>query len=286
MKTIGETELWSFRDAAATAVRSTNGAIRKDPGHLVGSYLDLATKVAELNFRNRDHILLFRGQADDYRNQKGNTTIKPSLFRSRVGERKSPDPRFLRGRFDLLLRAERGLLQHYAGNGFLGRERLRRHRILRWAILQHYEVCRTPLLDVTQSLRIAASFASLGATGESFVCVLAVPNISGAITASAEASVQVVRLASVCPPIAARPHLQEGYLLGEYPELVDYEQQERYGPYEIDFARRLVAKFRFSAATFWSQNTFPRVAANALYPKSDPLNELAGKIRAEVGDCE
>ncbi len=39
--------------------------------------------------------------------------------------------------------------------------------MLRWAILQHYEVCRTPLLDVTQS--IAASFASMVNGDERYV---------------------------------------------------------------------------------------------------------------------
>ena len=45
--------------------------------------------------------------------------------------------------------------------------------------------------------------------------MLGVPNLSGAITASAEAGLQIVRLSSVCPPSAVRPHIQEGYLLGD-----------------------------------------------------------------------
>jgi hypothetical protein len=47
--------------------------------------------------------------------------------------------------------------------------------------------------------------------------VIGVPNISGAISASAEAGLQVIRLSSVCPPSAIRPNVQEGYLVGEYP---------------------------------------------------------------------
>jgi hypothetical protein len=116
----------------------------------------------------------------------------------------------LRRRFDLLARAERELVRRYVDHGFLGRENLMRQQILRWSILQHYEVCRTPLLDVTHSLRIAASFASDGAGDEAFIFVLGVPNLSGAVTASAEAGLQIVRLSSVCPPAAVRPHIQEG----------------------------------------------------------------------------
>ena len=72
--------------------------------------------------------------------------------------------------------------------------RLKRQRILRWSILQHYEICATPLLDVTHSLRIAASFASVSRSRRAFIFVLGLPNLSGAITASAEAGLQVVHL--------------------------------------------------------------------------------------------
>jgi len=51
-------------------------------------------------------------------------------------------------------------------------------------------------------------------------------------TASSEAGLQVIRLSSACPPEAVRPHLQEGYLLGEYPEIADYEQNAHYDYYE------------------------------------------------------
>jgi hypothetical protein len=52
-------------------------------------------------------------------------------------------------------------------------------------MLQHYEVCPTPLLDVTHSLRVAASFATEDATDNHAVLyVIAVPQISGAITAT------------------------------------------------------------------------------------------------------
>lgn len=142
-------------------------------------------------------------------------------------------------------------------------------------------MCATPLLDVTHSLRIAASFASDGAKDECFLFVLGVPNLSGAVTASAEANLQIIRLSSVCPPSAVRPHIQEGYLLGEYPELAAYEQKQMYGHYEIDFGRRLIAKFRFDPKTFWRRDRFPKVTRKALYPapSNDPLHELTQIIR-------
>lgn len=178
------------------------------------------------------------------------------------------------------------LVEEYRNRGLLGRERLERQRILRWAILQHYEICPTPLLDVTQSLRIAASFASLANPAEAFLFVLGIPHISGAITASAEAGLQVVRLASVCPPSAVRPHIQEGYLLGEYPDFSSAEQKLHYSHFEMDFARRLIAKFVFEPATFWEKSSnFPQVPRKALYPRNaqDPMCELADSVTSMIG---
>ena len=62
METIGIQKIWTFSDATACHV-ANNTAIRKGPGHRVNSYLELATKIAELQFMNRDHVLLFRGQS-------------------------------------------------------------------------------------------------------------------------------------------------------------------------------------------------------------------------------
>src|SRR5262249_29378940 len=151
-------------------------------------------------------------------------SLKPTLFRSDPSET-NPSSGTLGERFERLKDAERELVIRYTEERLLGVERLRRHRILRWSILQHYGVCRTPLLDVTHSLRIAASFASEGEPDTAFIFVLGVPNLSGAITASSEAGLQIVRLSSACPPSAMRPHLQEGYLLGEYPDVADFEQK-------------------------------------------------------------
>lgn len=285
MDTLGQQELWSFFDDRKEAQKVDAGTtVRKAEGHRVTSFLELATKIAELQFRNREHVLMFRGQGSDHRNSKKNTTLKPSLFRPNPGRSFLPNSGTLTKRFETLKSAERELVREYESAQMLGLDRLKRHRILRWAILQHYEVCPTPLLDVTHSLRIAASFASQDAIEEVFLFVLAVPNISGAITASAEAGLQIVRLASVCPPAAVRPHIQEGYLLGEYPEMTDFGQKELYGHYEIDFGRRLLAKFRFDPTSFWKSDAFPQVVKKALYPprSRDPVFDLAERVKAMI----
>lgn len=283
MEKIGTQKIWTYCDEDPAIRPLANQKIRAAAGHRVATYIELAKKVAELQFRNRDHVLMFRGQVRDYATTKGNSMLKASMFRHQ-GKR-TPDARTLEKRYAKLQSAESLLVEKYTGQRLLGFERLKRQRILRWAILQHYEVCATPLLDVTQSLRIAASFASLENEGnEGFLYVLGVPNISGAITASSEASIQVVRLSSACPPEAIRPHLQEGYLLGEYPELSDFTQNVHYPLYEMDFGRRLVAKFRFSPVNLWRGNNFPAATSGALYPHEgrDLLLPIVDEIRAEL----
>lgn len=284
METIGTSKMWSFFDGHPNAKDATCTTVRKADGHRVSSFLELATKVAELQFRNRNHVLLFRGQDEDHRNKDRNTSLKPTLFRPKHGMSTNPDQDTLVYRFKKLKVAEIELATLYIEAGFLGHVRLQRYQILRWSILQHYDVCRTPLLDLTHSLRIAASFASLRAKQDAFVFVLGLPNLSGAITASAEAGLQVVRLASACPPSAVRPHIQEGYLLGEYPEMADYDQKVHYKHYEIDFGRRLVAKFRFDPNKFWKRDTFPKVSKDALYPTAneDPLYKLALEVKQSL----
>jgi len=282
METIGSKKLWSFLPDSERIQECKNTALRKAQEPLVHSFLDLATKVAELQFRNRDHVLLFRGQTHAFKNYQHNTSLKPSIFRDASGS--NPSSATLIQRFQNLKEAERLLAESYEGSGLLGGQWVKRHQIVRWAILQHYEVCPTPLLDVTHSLRIAASFATREHAEEAYIFILGVPNLSGSITASAETGVQIVRLSSVCPPTALRPHIQEGYLLGEYPEMVDYEQKVLYRHYEIDFGLRLVAKFRFNPQTFWRTDDFPLVSNQALYPSpaNDPLCALADQIKLQL----
>lgn len=284
METIGVQEIWSFYDGSRTAKPAGNTAIRSAPGHQVRSYLDLAIKIAELQFRNQDYVLFFRGQNADHHNAQRNTSLKPTLFRPELGQRANPNRDVLIKRFEALELAEKVLVEQYnvrrGTYNLVGIDRLQKHRILRWSILQHYEVCPTPLLDVTQSARIAASFATHDNSGRAYLYVLGVPNLSGAVTASAEAGLQIVRLSSVCPPSAMRPHIQEGYLLGEYPDLYGYDQKANYFPYEIDFGRRLVAKFWFNPATFWKNDNFPVVPKHALYPsaEADPLLKFSLEV--------
>lgn len=285
MDIIGSQKIWTFSGGTKSSSVLSCSTIRKGPAHRVSNYMELATRVAELQFRNRDFVFMFRGQPGDFKNRIGYTSLKSSLLRA-VTSNRLPTDATLNRRFEKLIAAEVALVTEYEKQGFLGLERLKRQRILRWAILQHYEICKTPLLDVTQSLRIAASFASHKAVHEAFVFVLGIPHVSGAITASAEAGLQVVRLASVCPPTAVRLHIQEGYLLAEYPECASAEQKMLYSHAEMDFGRRLIAKFSFEPDSFWEKSGhFPLVGEKALYPRGslDEMCALASAVKLAIG---
>ncbi|TNJ39599.1 FRG domain-containing protein [Phaeobacter sp. B1627] len=282
MRTIGRSRLLQIPQNGGVPVELTCNQIRKSEAIQVQSYLELANKIAEIQYLNPEYVLVFRGQAHDYRDEDNLSSIRPGIFRGRdrvVG--RSP----IEARFSRLHRAERLLIDHWQQAPIAGNERIKKYRILRWSILQHYEICETPLLDVTYSLRVAASFASLQDGGDGYVFALGVPNISGTITTDMEAGLQVVRLSSVCPPQARRPHIQEGYLLGEYPDISVYTEKQNYSLFEVDFGRRLLAKFKFDKKSFWSRNTFPKISTQALYPdKHDPFMDVSKQIKAMLGD--
>ncbi|MEO0752850.1 MAG: FRG domain-containing protein [Pseudomonadota bacterium] len=283
MEKIGNNTLWSFVSDHPEIKRVRNPVLRRDPGHFVKTYFELAAKIAELQFHNRDHVILFRGQSADYPSSKGGSMLKASIFRHASSQ--SFSLALLKRRFKRLEIAERYLVDRYNEQQLLGRERIMRHRILRWSVLQHYEVCDTPLLDVTNSLRVAASFASHHNSSDAFLFAIAVPNLSGAITASSEAGMQIVRLSSACPPNAIRPHVQEGYLLGEYPEIVGPDQSGKYSYYEMDFGRRLLGKFRFKpTGEFWHSENYTMASEEALYPKQrrDPMLLLTREIKEDL----
>lgn len=284
MEKIGAQKIWSYFDESPKSRPVSNQKIRAGDGHPVFTFFDLAMKIAELQFLNRDHVLLFRGQSADHRSPDGNTVLNPSLFRSAGGGKLEGN--LLQTRFERLKSAEAHLVRLYGDAGFRGCDRLARHRTIRWAILQHYDVCRTPLLDVTQSLRISASFAAgENGCGDAYLYVLGVPNRSGAVTASSEAGLQIICLSSACPPEAVRPHMQEGFLLGEYPEVADYDRNFRYSWRELDFSRRLVSKFKLKLKGFWSSKDFPPASSEFIFPRDrrDPLLQMAQQIKDEIG---
>jgi hypothetical protein len=200
----------------------------------VTTFRALVEHVARLAYVNPDELLFFRGQDKDYQSKAGGTTLYPAIYRG-----DSLATRELRHRFELLDQAARLLVERFKKAKVDGHRELRQKRYIQWSILQHYEVLATPLLDLTQSLRVACSFAQLESTDPTcYVYVLGLPYVTNRISINSEHDIVNVRLLSICPPAALRPYFQEGYLAGTADVTTEFDSKT-----ELDFRNRLVAKF-------------------------------------------
>jgi hypothetical protein len=122
---------------------------------------NIACLLIQLAYANNDHLLFFRGQGRDYKNKARASSFYPSIYR---GERLSREELALR--FDMLKSSVRRLVDGFRRENFPGANEIKRRKYIQWSILQHYEVYPTPLLDFTQSVRVACSFAMLDPDGD------------------------------------------------------------------------------------------------------------------------
>jgi len=251
---------------------ATIDEVRSDEGRRVGDFQDLAVKVANLSFFNPSFELLFRGQPKDHTNKAGQLSLLPRLLRR-------PE-NFTQG-LARLKKAEAEVQKL----SFRGGRHVKRCQALQWAILQHYRICDTPLLDVTRSLRVACSFSKHEHdSDDTFLYVLAVPHLGAAFAEIPEQGIQVLRLLSICPPRARCPHFQEGYLLGEHPKMSD-NAQVNYISDERDFARRTICRFILPPSDeLWRHGHKPLVH-DTLFPEHDPFEENEAQQLREAIAC-
>lgn len=113
-------------------------------------FRELVEHVSRLAYANPEQLLFFRGQDNDYQSEAGGSTLYPSIYRE-----DSLAARELTYRFFQLNSAARLLVKKFTNAGIEGHRALRQKQYIQWSILQHYEVVATPLLDITQSLRVA-----------------------------------------------------------------------------------------------------------------------------------
>ncbi|RGF20873.1 FRG domain-containing protein [Phocaeicola massiliensis] len=236
------------------------------------TYEELRKLIAKLSYANKDFILFFRGQRNDYKNKSGKSSFYPSMYR---GEPLNPEE--LKFRWEKLHSASKLLVKSIADKKFKT-SILKRKKLIQWSILQHYEVTETPLIDVTQSLKVACSFASLDNDGEyGYIFVFGLPYYTNRISVNSEHYLTNIRLISIAPPEALRPYFQEGFLIGEDEFNETYDKK-----IELDLSNRLIAKFRFpNNANFWgnSERMFSR---KDLYPENDPIELICAQIKKEL----
>jgi len=241
----------------------------------VQSFKHLIEQTAELSFHNPDHVLFFRGQDREYvKKVKGKwvPSFYPTIYRS-PGFRLSEEE--LTQRFERLDKFTDRLRSVFKEKDVTGHEKLANFPEIVWAILQHYGACDTPLLDVTHSLRVAASFALDHKEDTGFVFVFGFPYPNASITYSVDNELLNVRLLSICPPAARRPFFQEGFLVGTFPS-----RKVRKHP-SLDLNVRLIARYQLIREGFWDSHFSP-IPHDALFPKEDEVEEICTRVRAEI----
>jgi len=239
----------------------------------IGTFRQLVEQTARLSFKNKDHLLFFRGQMLDYKNKVNSSTFYPTIYRGDY-----LTARELVHRFNVLEGAGKSLVSVFENEKVEGYRELKRRKAVQWSILQHYEVCATPYLDFTQSLRVACSFAMLGnPNSTAYVYVFGLPYLTNRISVNSEHDLINIRLLSISPPTALRPYFQEGYLAGTDDITTSYE-----GKPELDFNNRLIAKFVIpNKESFW-ESGFNMIPRASLYPENDPIFDLCEPIRESV----
>jgi hypothetical protein len=116
----------------------------------VKTFRELVEHTAKLAFKNKDHLIFYRGQSTDFKNKASNSSFYPSIYRGDY-----LPIRELTNRFDILEGASKALIELFEKNKIEGYKELKRRKAVQWSLLQHYEVCHTPYLDFTHSLRVA-----------------------------------------------------------------------------------------------------------------------------------
>lgn len=240
----------------------------------VETYDDLVRDVAQIMYYNRNLTLFFRGQSKDYANDNS-TIIKPSIYRKKPNEKRI----MLKERFVLLQHKSDELKKLFKESEvkYAGTNLINKYPEIVWSLLQHYEVCDTPLLDITHSLHVACSFAfdrNKEKTG--IIYVLGMPWQNDAIGYNSYEELINLKLMSVCPPQASRPYFQEGYLAGPFP---NYQLDNSVRATQFDFSRRLIAKFEIPIIDdFWGIG-FNRIPSDKLYQPKDPIKKLCDKLK-------
>lgn len=237
----------------------------------VSSFYDLIMEIAELSYKNPDVMLFYRGQNNNY--TKNNiATLYPTIYRA---DNKG-DINF---DFKVLNEAALKLIDALKADDRIDSEELkeiRKIKLLQYSILQHYEVCKTPLLDLTQSIKVACSFAILNNEKNiGYIYVLGLPYINGRISVDSEEYITNIRLLSISSSAAKRLFFQEGYLVQtEFASDIENNIKKD----ELDFNRRLLAIYKFkNNKQFWGEES--PICENALYPNDDVMKEICNKIK-------
>ncbi len=235
----------------------------------IETFHDLIMEIAELSYKNPDVMLFYRGQNNNYIKTKY-ATLYPTIYRSNSEKDINFD-------FDILEKTSTLLMTELEKDNNVDKEEikeLKKIKLLQYSILQHYEVCKTPLLDLTQSIKVACSFAILDNKDKTgYIYVLGMPYVNGRISVDSEDYITNVRLLSISSSSSKRPFFQEGYLVQtEFASNTDIEKGE------LDFNRRIVAIYKFkNTKKFWGSER--PIEKGNLYPEEDRMKDICDRLK-------
>lgn len=237
--------------------------VRLSKGHRIKTYRELVKNIAIIVQQNKRYDMFFRGQSFDYKDKNERTVIYPTICRPE----KHPDNSYKKSIRTVTIQIRYEELINFSNyirkNSFYISDYYEYY----FALIKHYELIPTPFIDITQSIRTAASFA-LEKTDTGFLYVFGLPYAQGSISHFIDLNIVLVKLQSVCPPDAKRPHFQEGFLVGRLP----FYPRKTGGD---NLGRRLVAKFLLDNTneTFWDSD-FTALPKNVLTPKDDEFEKI------------
>lgn len=261
--------VWERLDATVNKVRASDG-------YDVKTFRQLMDEVAQVTLSNKSYEMYYRGQTIDYKNNqavyfqgnKQKSTIYPTICR--------PDQK-KDGTLKYSIKGKQ-IAQRYEDLSnmiklFKGSKRSYFNEFY-FALFQHYDILPTPLIDITQSLRVAATFA-LKESKIGYVYVFGLPYPNQSISYYSDLGIVLIKLQNVVPVEAIRPRYQEGYLVGKYPIRPTKTNGD-------DLANRMVAKFKVddSDGNFWD-DFFRPMPNEILYPENDNVEIELLKAKAE-----
>jgi hypothetical protein len=260
--------VWERLDATVNRIRASEG-------YPIKSFRQLVNEVANVTLSNKNYEMYYRGQTLDYKNNQAEfykdripkTTIYPSICRP---ERRDD------GTFKHSLRKEQINKRYEELSKMIELVRGKRNYFNEYyySLFQHYDILPTPLIDITQSLRVAATF-SLRNSSKGYLYVFGLPYPNQSISYYSDLGIVLIKLQNVIPIKAIRPRYQEGYLVGKYPIRPTKTNGD-------DLANRLVAKFLIDNTDkgFWDDYFLP-MPEEILFPKNDEVEIELLKIKAK-----
>lgn len=244
---------------------ATVNRVRASEGYPVKNFRDLIEQVALVTLNNRSYEMFYRGQSTDYLNNKGKyysdrvqkSIVYPAICRPKrnldgtlkYSIRKKEIAQRYRQLYSLIDYINQKNKQNFPGVHYM-------------ALFQHYDILPTPLIDITQSLRVAATFA-LKKNQKGFLYVFGLPFPNQSVSYYTDLGIVLLKLQNIVPINALRPRYQEGYLVGNFP-FTNYKSEED------DLSNRMVAKFKIdnTNGSFWDDD-FKPMPDDLLFPKND-----------------